>query len=159
MHVFDYIRVFHWYGAYFNIFHGHFSQVARKQSSRFHRRRLFQLQQVRIDSLFGWCCSMKIFLASRRTSSPLGMILPKRPEGPSLSIYPPNLWQLLRPALVIDDDPPSRLRKPTSRITSSTPIALAQLGTSGNRREEKIFSEIGKVQSFFQHLFFFLILL
>lgn len=42
-----------------SIFSNTFPQVAaRKQSFRFHHRRL----QVRIDSLFGWCCSMKFFL-------------------------------------------------------------------------------------------------
>lgn len=54
----DYIRVLLHCMVRISIFSDTLPQVARKQSSRFHQQRL----QVRIDSLFGWCCSMKIFL-------------------------------------------------------------------------------------------------
>ena len=130
----------------------YFPQVARTQSSRFQQRQL----QVRIDSLFGWCCSMKFFLCleTKPDSAPLttDVRLPSKYLEDHRKLLRSTEFVHLESACLPAIDP-----KTLFRIT--TPILLVQLVTSGRMQAEKISSEIGKVQSFFQHLFFFSILL
>lgn len=81
------------------------------------------------------------------------------------------LWEFFRHQkatlnsnFVLQHLPTDRSQLPQAHIRITNPIRVASFpGPTGNVwkivREEKISSEIGKVQSFFQHLFFFSILL
>lgn len=89
----DYIRdLLHYCMVRISIFPSTFPNVARKHSFLFHHTP--QLQ-VRIDSLFGYCCSMKFFLltVSRRNQ----ILLHTRPMCRlPLEYYLPDHGKLLR---------------------------------------------------------------